>query len=346
MSPSYEDKRLENIRKNKALLAELQLGQLAAIASVHPSSTVQKKKHPSASSTTSTNPPFKRKKTLPVRSSLRLKGLQPDATASTLKSTTNPLSPTPALIPPKLKPDHFVANDAYLGGNLHILTTWESSSNGSLETTKENSLEENKKGEEEKEKEKQTKEVISWFSSFHAPSKPFPVTPTRVYSTIFAPLATKSIACVGDKVGSLSIWDITDYLSDPFSDQTPSVCTFQPHTGALSQLHFLEPHALSTLSFDGTLRVFDLNQQTFSTLFSTHGQETLHAFDPSEQTLWIGTGTGHVLQLDPRSKSLVHRLTHVHEKKCGCLMVHPQHSYWVLSSSNDRFIKLLDTRTL
>ena len=96
------------------------------------------------------------------------------------------------------------------------------------------------------------------------------VVPDRIYSVAFHPSEHKLIAVAGDKKGYLGLWDV-DACSADNDNKTDGVTLFKPHAGAINSLEWNKSGSkLLSLSYDGTLRLFDINRQVFTEAFAAY----------------------------------------------------------------------------
>jgi len=178
------------------------------------------------------------------------------------------------------------------------------------------------------------------------------IVPERIYSTTFHP--SKLLACAGDKIGHLGLWNI-----DAESSETNGVSLFKPHSGAISSLEWnCDGSALYSLSYDNTIRALDVNTQSFNTIFATYDSDSYknkpgyYPDDGSwiqygclhENGYFMSTSYGDVLHLDLRSKQVTfsHNLD---EKKINTLSIHND-GYSMVTAGLSRTIQLFDIRKL
>jgi len=96
------------------------------------------------------------------------------------------------------------------------------------------------------------------------------VVPDRIHSVAFHPSEHKLIAVTGDKKGYLGFWEV-DALPTENDSETDGVTLFKPHAGAINSLEWNKSGSkLLSLSYDGTVRLFDINRQVFTEAFAAY----------------------------------------------------------------------------
>jgi hypothetical protein len=129
------------------------------------------------------------------------------------------------------------------------------------------------------------------------------VCPDRIYSMTVHPSSNHLIVSAGDKLGHVGIWNVNDNYTphgdhddivnryqDDATKKTTAVTTntnqrdgvhlFKPHTGAVCSLQWTgngasggtsgNPHHLISASYDGTIRMLDVQQEQFIEIFATY----------------------------------------------------------------------------
>jgi hypothetical protein len=163
------------------------------------------------------------------------------------------------------------------------------------------------------------------------------VVPDRIHSVAFHPSEHKLIAATGDKKGFLGLWDVD--ASSKNSD-TDGVHLFKPHAGAINSLEWNKSGSeLLSLSYDGTIRLFDINRQVFTEAFSAYDDSaefkdklgygmdegsrfyTQYAcYDHrNEKCLFLSTSTGGVAHIDLRAKGKLTYDLSLSEKKINSI---------------------------
>ncbi|KAI7905290.1 WD40-repeat-containing domain protein [Cokeromyces recurvatus] len=170
------------------------------------------------------------------------------------------------------------------------------------------------------------------------------VTPNRITADLFHPSVAKLLACAVDTEGYLGIWDVNAKEEET---EDPVVYQYKPHTRNITDLHFnpSDNSKLLTSSYDGLLRVYDMNKAEFMTM--NLGGETypITCFDITQtgNIIWFSTSDGEVGVVDSRTGDtpLIHAPK---EKKIGCLHLNPVDQNLLALASNDRTTTIWDIR--
>ncbi|KAG8801953.1 hypothetical protein FRC17_006521, partial [Serendipita sp. 399] len=199
------------------------------------------------------------------------------------------------------------------------------------------------------------------------------VTDDRIYSMAYHPEKTKDLMFFGDKHGMLGIWDphalsLQDLESDEEdgkdrskskkkkkdrgNGQTWQLQLHWPATSksSISSVKFdpVNAHSVYTSSYDCTLRRTHFNTGQSDEIYAL--EDTLiSSFDFSQtgHELWISDTRGGVTFLDLRADRHEARRWQLSEsQKIGALSLNPVDGWSLLTSCNDRSLKLWDTRQL
>lgn len=186
------------------------------------------------------------------------------------------------------------------------------------------------------------------------------VVPDRIYSVAFHPSSHKLIATAGDKKGFVGLWDID---ASPNDSDTNGVHLFKPHNGAVNNLEWNKSGKnLLSLSYDGTIRLFDVNKQSFIEAFSSYDDScefkdklgygmdegrkfyTQYAcFDHrNEDCLFLSTSVGGVAHIDLRNKKKTFDMA-LGNKKVNTVSLHPN-GYTLATAGLDCEVNLWDIR--
>ncbi|KAG8718967.1 hypothetical protein FRC08_003948 [Ceratobasidium sp. 394] len=181
----------------------------------------------------------------------------------------------------------------------------------------------------------------------------------RIYSIAYHPTITKDVVFFGDKSGSLGIWDARAVLDEHEGDEGETAeggqyWRLQPHWPQTSKSSIsaikIDPrdgHTIFTSSYDGTLRSTSFVTGTSSELIAT-GEHLLSSFDLSQdgRALWISDSGGGLQHLDTRERSLTRRWELTAKEKIGCVSVNPVLPHLLLTASNNRTLRMWDSRYL
>ncbi|XP_031568169.1 WD repeat-containing protein 76-like [Actinia tenebrosa] len=322
----YERKRIENIRKNNELLAQLNIAQAREDLS---SFSLTRKP---------TIKPIrmkveKVKEDLPRRQSLRIRKIEPDG-------ITKLPDPVPSISTVVQQPRH----------------------RGKLEMNAANDVEEEDSkvfldelaGLMSKDTKSITKKNIIIEKTFDSSryskllvkeNHVAKVVPQRVYSIQFHSIQSKALLFVGDKLGRLGIWDIN-------SKKENNIIIYEPHTKPIINMAF-DPEdqtKLVTASYDGIIRCADFSKEVFDEVLALDEDDFYFTYfgfgTPSCHTVLAASSDGQVRIVDCRKKG--HSCPHyqLHDKAIKCLDVNPQRPNMFLTTTNKGQIAIWDIRNI
>ncbi|KAF8610583.1 WD40 repeat-like protein [Ceratobasidium sp. AG-I] len=185
----------------------------------------------------------------------------------------------------------------------------------------------------------------------------------RIYSIAYHPITTKDVILFGDKSGSLGIWDARATVDDyEFEDsklaeaansggQFWNLQLHWPQTSKSSisciKINPVDGHKVFTSSYDGTLRSTSFVTGVSTELMATD-DHLLSSFDVAQsgRELWISDSGGGLQHLDIREPSRSRRWQLTEKEKIGCVSVNPVVPHLLLSASNNRTLRMWDSRYL
>lgn len=151
--------------------------------------------------------------------------------------------------------------------------------------------------------------------------------PDRIYSVATHPSSDKLLVCAGDKTGYVGLWNASN----------DSTALFKFHSGAAACLAWTPSgRSLMSASYDGTVRVLDVEKQCFKEAFATYDDSEEYADKPGvdmdtgyrywtqyacidhrspESSIFVSTSIGTVMHLDWRSRTKVTFHEMLSEKK-------------------------------
>jgi WD40 repeat protein len=137
------------------------------------------------------------------------------------------------------------------------------------------------------------------------------VCPDRIYSITCHPSPNTLIVCAGDKQGNLGIWNVDQYSGsmtttngDDDANDNNGVHLFKPHSSVISTLIWnTSGTSLLSSSYDGSVRLFDIESQVFEEVFATYDNDTMY-----KDKIGYGTDQGYnswiqSMELDHRVES-------------------------------------------
>ncbi|KAL9026598.1 MAG: hypothetical protein Q9196_004753 [Gyalolechia fulgens] len=197
------------------------------------------------------------------------------------------------------------------------------------------------------------------------------ITPERIYSLGFHPVAEKPLVFAGDKLGNLGLFDASQSSSSTAvqpetikkedqdeeeaeaDDPDPNITSFHLHTRTISSFQFSphNPSHLYTSSYDSSLRLLDLTKSSSEEIYAPDDpsrDEPLSGveMDPrSPHILYFSRLDGHIGRTDTRAPNTVD-LFPLSEKKIGGFSLHPSCPHFIATASLDRTMRVWDLRNL
>ncbi|KAI0244801.1 hypothetical protein L0F63_002202 [Massospora cicadina] len=168
------------------------------------------------------------------------------------------------------------------------------------------------------------------------------MTQDRIYSMQFHPDPNKLLVAAGSKVGEVTLWDASLYAEE-WRQGLPGPASAEDFDPASLITK------LVTSSHDGTIRILDMeNQAIVSALSSDLSLTSLDFAVDQPHTAFFSTYTGEIGFHDLRTTGLAQptALFHFGKKKIGNLSLNPVRPHLLAASSNDRTLKLWDVRQL
>ncbi|KAJ3242015.1 WD repeat-containing protein 76 [Chytriomyces hyalinus] len=184
------------------------------------------------------------------------------------------------------------------------------------------------------------------------------ITREMVFAIAVHPSVDTILSLVGDKLGNLSLWDISATLERSKSRTTegeevePVVCSFKPFKKPISKILFQHDKLSKVFmsSYDGSLRLMDIETKQFSDLYIHPTEfEMISHFDVCQNSnlVWISDGSGGATLLDTRESnskpSVIHQLS---EKKINTIHVNPVNPNYIVIAGLERSVKIFDIRRL
>ncbi|KAI6045775.1 WD40-repeat-containing domain protein [Pisolithus marmoratus] len=190
------------------------------------------------------------------------------------------------------------------------------------------------------------------------------VTDNRIYSSACHPEPSKDLIFVGDKHGQLGIWDARatpDEVTDEDGDVLPAEdremgksWRLQQHwppspKSSISCIKFdpIDAHSVFTTSYDCTIRRLSFVSSVSHQIFSSGGTLiTSIDLPPSGHEMWISDTSGALTHYDLREGERHARHYELSDNKIGSVSVNPTSPHLLITASNNRFVRLWDTRKL
>lgn len=129
------------------------------------------------------------------------------------------------------------------------------------------------------------------------------VTPDRIYSIAAHPSQNTLLVSAGDKQGYVGMWNVDRNTEDAVND---GVHLFRFHTRPVNTLEWT-PQGLLSSSYDGTVRYFDIANESFEQIFSSdededdfYTQYICRDHRTNDHSFFLSTSIGSVLHVDRR----------------------------------------------
>ncbi|EED84163.1 predicted protein [Postia placenta Mad-698-R] len=192
------------------------------------------------------------------------------------------------------------------------------------------------------------------------------VTQDRVYSAAFHPEPTKDLIFFGDKHGQLGIWDARAPAEEAADDEEDTTALsrsdrengkywrLQLHWPAtskssISSIKFdpTDAHSVYTSSYDSTIRHLSFTSGQSSEVFATEG-DLISCIDlsPTGNEMWISDASGGLTHLDLRVDRSHAKWYQLSDQKIGSVSINPSNPHFLVTASNNRAMRIWDTRKL
>lgn len=175
------------------------------------------------------------------------------------------------------------------------------------------------------------------------------VVPSRIYTIAIHPSPKVILASAGDKVGHLGFLDASSFWNDAGS---PRYFLFKPHDGAISgqQYNPQDSSQLFTSSYDGSISSCNLNRGTFDRLYEggkDYQQQIITSLDRSESgDLLYFSDTDGALSILDRRKAGRPETFQLHSKKMGGVSLDRKDENYLASCSLENVVCIWDLRML
>ncbi|KAG2215713.1 hypothetical protein INT46_003925, partial [Mucor plumbeus] len=169
------------------------------------------------------------------------------------------------------------------------------------------------------------------------------VTASRITNCVFHPSQSKILGCAADTDGWIGFWDVNSQEENG----DPVTYKYRPHRRTVTDMHFnpVDNSKLLSSSYDGFIRVFDMNTAKFDTLELGSNRYSISGFDMTQDghCTWFTTSDGELGFADTRAEknAVAYR---VKDKKIGCVHLNPVHQHLMALASNDRTSTIWDLR--
>ncbi|KAL8674495.1 MAG: hypothetical protein Q9168_001087 [Polycauliona sp. 1 TL-2023] len=196
------------------------------------------------------------------------------------------------------------------------------------------------------------------------------ITPERIYSLGFHPVAEKPLVFAGDKMGNFGLFDASqrsapsvkhgsvksedqDEEDAEEDDPNPRIDSFHVHTRTISSFQFSphNPSQVYTSSYDSSLRLLDLTKSSSIEIYAPTDSsldEPISGVEMDPQSphlLYFSRLDGHLGRVDTRAPDQVD-VFQLSEKKIGGFSLNPSCSHFIATASLDRTMRIWDLRRM
>lgn len=133
------------------------------------------------------------------------------------------------------------------------------------------------------------------------------LTESRITSVFVHPIAEKVVVFAGDKTGNLGVWDVSKLDSSDIN----GVYKYEPHSSNIARIDAspLEPTAVYSASYDGSVRLFDVEKEQFTLAFQAPDEAASVYFTDANflldqpKCMYVSTSDAYVALLDFRASN-------------------------------------------
>ncbi|KAL5985451.1 hypothetical protein ACLOJK_027435 [Asimina triloba] len=326
----YEQRRLENIKRNEEMMASLKLRHM----STHlPSASKRQKIEKGYKSNLEKKP--KSETPIVIRRSLRSSGIPPDAvSAKGLQSelADSPQKPTN----PSVGADHSIRESgplrlqqAYNGTQASYLQFINTISGMSENVP----LSSSKKG---------TAACYDLGALDLKQENVARLVPSRIFTVGFFPFVGRTVIFAGDKGGNVGFWDV-----DCEERAGNGLYLYSPHSAPVSGIlvqHFLTK--IFTSSYDGFIRLMNITEETFNMVYS--GNDAIFSISQRPldvNSLYFGEGQGMLKAWDERAGKIASEYE-LHDRRINSIDFSTANTNLMATSSTDATACLWDVRRI
>lgn len=171
------------------------------------------------------------------------------------------------------------------------------------------------------------------------------VVPDRILSVGFLPMRDRLVAFAGGRSGHLGLWDV-DCKDDSEAD---GVHIYRPHRSPLAGIS-VAPFSASkivTCSYDGTIRQLDIESSKFEVLYSTDDLLSAISFVPGNvHCIFHAEGEGRLKLLDTREGKSHKSGFELHERRINTIDFNLHSTSVMVTGSSDSTACVWDIRKL
>eukprot|EP00249_Psilotum_nudum_P001386 c13852_g1_i2 orf=264-1799(+) len=166
------------------------------------------------------------------------------------------------------------------------------------------------------------------------------VVPERIFNVLFFPFRERIILAVGDRVGNLGLWDV-----ECEKLEGDGVHIYRPHAAPVTGMAIAPYNGSKVLScsYDGTVRHMDIESVRFDLIYCTEKALSAICFIPGNPHCAYLAEAGAVKVLDFRDGNRNNGFE-LHDRKINTIDFHPERSHLMATSSTDGTACVWDVR--
>ncbi|KAH7420491.1 hypothetical protein KP509_13G010000 [Ceratopteris richardii] len=171
------------------------------------------------------------------------------------------------------------------------------------------------------------------------------VVPGRIMSVAFLPINDFLLVVAGDKFGHLGFWEVESRDEDG-----DGVNIFQPHSAPVSGVAVQPPGATKVLtcSYDGTVKRLDVEISMFDLMYSLDNDDIFSAIctvPGSTNCAYVAEGSGTLKMLDVREKKFSSSGL-FHQRRINTIDISKQSPWLMVTASTDTDVSVWDVRKM
>ncbi|KAJ3059833.1 hypothetical protein HDU98_004140, partial [Podochytrium sp. JEL0797] len=190
------------------------------------------------------------------------------------------------------------------------------------------------------------------------------VTKEMVFSIAVHPSKDRILSLVGDKLGNLSLVDISQIIQhgrdsqeklikgeEDVSELEPVLAEWKPFKKPISKIVYNHSDLNKVLlsSYDGSIRLMDIESRKFTEVFVHPDDDMVSHFDvgQSAHLLWVSDGLGSAALVDTRVPVATSpSFFDLSEKKINTIHWNPTDQNYIAIGGLDRTVKVFDVRNM
>ncbi|KAK9741108.1 hypothetical protein RND81_03G082300 [Saponaria officinalis] len=335
----YERRRLENMKRNSEMLASLNVHIHLSDLSTSSKRLRQEKSYKQSSEK---NKPEARSV---IRRSLRARGMPPDtkglpnSNAYTSKSNSMKLQylsdPRSVVRGPLSMKDAYDMNEGSYRAIAEKFTNIKNSQSNGIGKRRTRSTANGVSRLSSEFKRVNLEVPIDAKSLNFEPDNIARVVPGRILSVRFIPTTDMTMVVAGNKYGHLGFWDVKPQMEDE-----DFIHLYQPHTAAISGIyvHPFSPSKVYTSSYDGFIRLMDIEREQFDLAYSSTSESALYSLSQQPHdanSIYIGEGKGGDLKVVDKRVGEVTNSWSLHKGRINTIDFTPTNPNIMATSSSD-----------